>query len=401
MSDITFKMTVATNVGLVRTNNEDNFIVNPDLTNPDGWIVPKADDVRSLGENGCIMVVADGMGGMNAGEVASEIAVNHVRKALSEVKDFSKIIDCSNHVESFLKKTIVEADSAIKKKVKEDQSTAGMGTTIVLAWIIGEVAHVAWCGDSRAYLFNHQSGLSRLSKDHSYVQELVDTGKLDPELAFDHPNSNIITRSLGDSPAKANPDYMCRRLSVGDYIILCTDGLCGLVRDEQILDVMMRDRGSLSDYKEALFKAAFDEGAYDNVTIALFECMSVKEQDLASTVFPGSNKKKEKPVKSEKIEKTVKPDAKDEDKPEEKQKKSGSIGKKIMWTVIVILILAGLIAGAYFTKIITIDEHNNIHINVDRAKALVTTSPADTTQTVVEVADTTSANVSSTNTISK
>lgn len=386
MSDITFKMTVATNVGLVRTNNEDNFIVNPDLTKRDGWLVPRnADEVLMLGENGCVMVVADGMGGMNAGEVASEIAVTHVQKAFSAVSDFSKIIDCSNHVEAFLKKIIVDADTSIKKRVKEDPSTAGMGTTIVVAWIIGEVAHIAWCGDSRAYLFNSQSGLSRLSKDHSYVQELVDTGKLDPELAFDHPNSNIITRSLGDSPAKANPDYMCRRLSARDYIILCTDGLCGLVRDEQILEVMMQDRGSLADYKEALFKAAFDEGAYDNVTIALFECMSVKEQDLAGTVVPGEKKKKK--VKEKELEKTLVPEAEGEKKPEEtkkKEKKSGSVGKKIMWTVIVLLILAGLVAGAYFTKIITVDEHNNIHINVDRFKTLVSSSPTDSTE-VVEV----------------
>ena len=155
MSDITFKMTVATNVGLVRTNNEDNFIVNPDLNAPDKWIVPaNADDVFALGKGGCVMVVADGMGGMNAGEVASEIAVNYVKQAFSKVSDFSKISDCSNHIEDFLKKIIVEADAAIKKKVKEDPSTSGMGTTIVVAWIIGEVVHVAWCGDSRAYHFN-------------------------------------------------------------------------------------------------------------------------------------------------------------------------------------------------------------------------------------------------------
>ena len=184
MSDVTFKMTVATNVGLVRSNNEDNFIVNPDLNKSDEWFVPVgADEVIALGERGCVMVVADGMGGMNAGEVASEIAVTHVQKAFSAVSDFSKIIDCSNHVEAFLKKIIVDADTSIKKRVKEDPSTAGMGTTIVVAWIIGEVAHIAWCGDSRAYLFNSQSGLSRLSKDHSYVQEMVRRGEVAPEKA--------------------------------------------------------------------------------------------------------------------------------------------------------------------------------------------------------------------------
>ena len=363
MSDITFKMTVATNVGLVRSNNEDNFIVNPDLTEPGRWIVPaNADEVLSLGENGCVMVVADGMGGMNAGEVASEIAVTHVQNAFSKVSDFSKIADCSNHVEAFLKKIIVEADAAIKKRVKEDPSTAGMGTTIVMAWIIGEVVHVAWCGDSRAYLFNRQSGLSRLSNDHSYVQELVDSGKLDPELAFDHPNSNIITRSLGDSPVKAQPDYVCRRLSAGDYVILCTDGLCGLVRDEQILNVMMQERGRLADYKEALFNASFEEGAYDNVTIALFECMSVKEQNLASTVSPTESGRKKKNEKREETETGT------------KVSKPKSAGKKFLSFLIVVLVLAGIVAAACHFGFITVDANKNIQINVSGVDSLIRSS---------------------------
>ena len=366
MSDITFKMTVATNVGLVRSNNEDNFIVNPDLTEPGRWIVPaNADEVLSLGENGCVMVVADGMGGMNAGEVASEIAVTHVQNAFSKVSDFSKIADCSNHVEAFLKKIIVEADAAIKKRVKEDPSTAGMGTTIVMAWIIGEVVHVAWCGDSRAYLFNRQSGLSRLSNDHSYVQELVDSGKLDPELAFDHPNSNIITRSLGDSPVKAQPDYVCRRLSAGDYVILCTDGLCGLVRDEQILNVMMQERGRLADYKEALFNASFEEGAYDNVTIALFECMSVKEQNLASTVSPTDSGRKKQEKKKEKQEDT---------EAGTNAAKPKSAGKKFLSFLIVVLVLAGIVAAACHFGFITVDANKNIQINVSGVDSLIRSS---------------------------
>lgn len=353
MSDITFKMTVATNVGLVRSNNEDNFIVNPDLDQPDNWYAPgDANEVIALGENGCVMVVADGMGGMNAGEVASELAVNSIRDSFMSVKDFSHITDCSNHVESFLKKAIVSADAEIKKKVKEDQSTAGMGTTIVIAWVIGNVAHIAWCGDSRAYMFNRSSGLSRLSNDHSYVQELVDTGKLDPELAFDHPNSNIITRSLGDSPAKAQPDYVFKGLSTGDYLILCTDGLCGLVRDEEILDVMMKDHASLDEYKNELFNAAFEAGGYDNVTIALFECMSVKEETLTSTVTPTQPKKK----KEKGTEKTGEP-----------EKKSH---KKLTILLIIIILLLLLLVAALSLDVIALGEEGNIVINLNNLKSI-------------------------------
>lgn len=342
MSDISFKMTVATNVGLVRTNNEDNFIVNPDLSKPNNWFVPAgSDEVLSLGEDGCVMVVADGMGGMNAGEVASEIAVNNIRDAFSRIKDFSKIKDCSNHIESFLKGCIVEADASIKKRVSEDPETSGMGTTIVVAWIVGNTVHVAWCGDSRAYIFNRSSGsISRLTRDHSYVQELVDSGQLDAELAFDHPNSNIITRSLGDSPAKAKPDYVCKRLSAGDYILLCTDGLCGLVRDEDTLNILMRPDASLEDYRQALFNAAFEAGGYDNVTIALLECVNVEEGEED---FGG---------------KTLSPEEMTKKK---KEKRKGGWLKFIIVLLIVLILLA---AAAMVFDIVTVGEAGNIQFNL-------------------------------------
>ncbi len=333
MSQITFKLTATSNVGLIRTNNEDNYIVNPDLTK-DKWECPEdADSALTLGENGCLLVVADGMGGLNAGEVASELAVTSIRKAFEAVGDFSKITDTGAHIENFLKKIIVNADSDIKKRVKDDPSTAGMGTTIVLAWVLENVAHIAWCGDSRAYLFNKNSGLSRLSHDHSYVQELVDAGKLDPELAFDHPNSNIITRSLGDFPTAARPDYISKGISTGDYILLCTDGLCGLIRDEEILDVMLTERDSLADYQNALIDAALEAGGHDNITIALMENCDVPENDLARTLTS-----------------TV------------KNKKHGSLW--ILWVILALLLLVGLCVLASHLGWISLDTKAPfIHFN--------------------------------------
>ena len=277
-------MAAVSNVGLVRTNNEDSIIVNPDLTAKD-WNAPSdSESVISLGEKGCVMIVADGMGGMNAGEVASAIAISTISAAFDSLEDYSKVTDTHGHIESFMKKAIVTADSDIKKKVKEDPSTEGMGTTVVLAWILNGYVHVAWCGDSRAYLFNKQAGLSRLSRDHSYVQQLVDSGKLDPELAFDHPNSNIITRSLGDSNVVAQPEYVSKKLSAGDIVLLCSDGLCGLVRDEEMLDLLKEGFDNLGECLEALLKAAFEAGGHDNVSIALFECVSMEESELERTL---------------------------------------------------------------------------------------------------------------------
>ena len=278
MSDITFRLTGGTNVGLVRTNNEDNFIVNVDLTKKEWFIPNDTSEVINLGEAGCLFVVADGMGGMNAGEVASAIAIDSVKEAFS-IDDFSKITNTPNHIKDFLQKVIEDADSNIKKKVKEDPSTAGMGTTIVIAWVLNDVVYISWCGDSRAYLFNAKSGLIRLSKDHSYVQQLVDDGKLDPELAFDHPNSNIITRSLGDASSKARPDFISRKLSEGDNIMLCSDGLCGLCRDEEILDVMNSEVEDVEQCKNMLIASALEAGGHDNVTITLFQVVSIIESE--------------------------------------------------------------------------------------------------------------------------
>lgn len=284
MSDITFKMTAETNVGLVRTNNEDNFIVNPDLASENNWFVPgDAEEVITLGENGCVLVVADGMGGMNAGEVASELAVEGIKAAFSKVEELSSLVKSADKIESFLKKAVVEADASIKKRLKEDPSTSGMGTTIVLVWVVNTTAHVVWCGDSRAYLFKPDSGIIRLTKDHSYVQELVDSGKLDAELAFDHPNSNIITRSLGDSPTKAQPDYVCRELQKDDVLLLCSDGLCGLCRDEEIGNVMAASE-DLGACRDNLIEAALNAGGYDNVTVALMKVISPGEtEDINAT----------------------------------------------------------------------------------------------------------------------
>ena len=197
MSRITFRMTAGTNVGCVRTNNEDNFIINENLSQSDWFLPQDTSKVITLGQDGCVLVVADGMGGLNAGEVASAIAVETVKQSFLDA-DSRKVAKGPKSIEKFLRDIVVKADQTIKKHVKSHPETKGMGTTLIFIWVHGNTAHLVWCGDSRAYIYNNQSGLLRFSKDHSYVQQLVDEGKLDEDLAFDHPDSNIITRCLGD-----------------------------------------------------------------------------------------------------------------------------------------------------------------------------------------------------------
>ncbi len=279
-----FRLTAGTDVGCIRTNNEDNFIANEDLTRPD-WFVPQdTSAVINLGNDGCAFAVADGMGGLNAGEVASAIAVEEVKQQFMDA-DLSKLSQSKKGIEKFMNEIVVKADAKIKQHVTDNPSTEGMGTTIIIAWVLGNKVHLSWCGDSRGYMFNKESGLMRISKDHSYVQELVDAGKLDEDLAFDHPNSNIITRCLGDFKGKAQPEYRFYTLKRGDFILLCSDGLCSMCRDEEIENVMNSSCNNIEECKKQLIQHALQAGGHDNVTIALFEVVdTLKNNDVDNNI---------------------------------------------------------------------------------------------------------------------
>ena len=182
---------------------------------------------------------------------------------------------------------IVEADSRIKQHVVDDPKTEGMGTTIVIAWVLDNKVHIAWCGDSRAYKFNKESGLIQLSKDHSYVQQLVDDGDLTPDEAFDSPFSNIITRSLGDIKSIAKPDYKLFTLADGDTIILCSDGLCGICRDVEILETLNNiDSDNVINCRDALIDIALQAGGDDNVTVAILQYNTDEKRDVFHHTVP-------------------------------------------------------------------------------------------------------------------
>lgn len=274
MSNIQFQLTAGTDVGLQRSGNEDNFIVCANLCESE-WFIPNDEVSRIiLDEKGCLLVVADGMGGMNAGEVASRIAIDTVQKAFSSDRITADITGSTASIQEYMKTAIVSADNAIKEHVSADPDTEGMGTTIIMAWILDKKVYVSWCGDSRAYSFHPQTGLIQLSKDHSYVQELVDVGRLDKDLAFDHPDNNIITRSLGDPRKIAEPDFVEHDLYNGEIILLCTDGLSGMLRDPDIEEIMVDTSDDIYVSKNSLISSALEKGGYDNVTVALCKIVS-------------------------------------------------------------------------------------------------------------------------------
>lgn len=267
MSEIKLKLTAGTNVGLIRQNNEDNFTVCASLSEQN-WIIPQVGDSADLGEYGALLVVADGMGGANAGEVASAIAVSTIQEEFVPDK-MSGILGDDQSIQQFMRNAVNLADMRIVNRSEQDESTKGMGTTIVMAWLLGSRAYVCWCGDSRCYVFNTSRGLVRLSKDHSYVQELVDHGKLHPDLTLGHPYSNIITRCLGSGEKRAQPETIIYEMQDGDIFLLCTDGLCGLCSDNQIGELVSCHIDDLVACKEELIAAALEAGGDDNVTVAL------------------------------------------------------------------------------------------------------------------------------------
>ena len=260
-----------------RPNNEDNYNVIADIIKGSGF---KGDEIINLGNKGALLLVCDGMGGMNAGEVASEIAVNTIKQWFEASHIDENVLANDSARCDYIKKAIQDADANIKNEGRIDASKSGMGSTVVMAWLLYDKAYVGWCGDSRAYKYNPQSGLMQMSHDHSYVQELVDAGKLAPELAFDHPNGNIITRSLGDPRGVAQPDVKVFQLAENDIILLCSDGLCGVLRNNEIETIIKSNTNSMNGCRDALWEAASNARWHDNVTIVLAQIMP-KETETA------------------------------------------------------------------------------------------------------------------------
>ena len=274
------------NPDAVRGGNEDNFYVDDNLCDE---ILGhcESDMTTELCDLGLIMAVADGMGGMNAGEVASEIAVNTIQDFFAPGKVTDKIAKDHQSRKQYLEKLIIEADNRIKKDAKQNPEHEGMGSTIILAWIVGGEMTLSWVGDSRAYRFNPATGIELISEDHSYVQELVQQGLITYDQTFEHPQGNIITRSLGDTSKRIQPETRFFNIYNNDIILLCSDGLSGVLRDrktpdgeggyfpgDNLEDLIRENSATLVGCREALWQAAEKADWYDNVTAILCEIQS-------------------------------------------------------------------------------------------------------------------------------
>jgi serine/threonine protein phosphatase PrpC len=244
-----------TDLGPVRETNEDYFQI----------------DV----ENG-IFLVADGMGGHAAGEVASRLAVETLYDILLGdedpdetrlVRDF-ELVDQTDILRERLRYGLNQASVRVRKEVEDNPETAGMGTTVVALVIEANRAHVAHVGDSRAYLYRNKK-LSRLTRDHSVVQREVDAGRLTPELAHMVPHKNILTQSVGFH-GPVEPDTSTRIIQADDIFILCSDGLSDPIDDAGLAEIIGQTPVDL--LADTLVAAAITANTTDNITVAVIHC---------------------------------------------------------------------------------------------------------------------------------
>ena len=229
-----------TDVGMIRAGNEDNFAV----------------DADDNGDRG-VFIVADGMGGHAAGEVASEMAVQIV---LREMKDVRGIGGTATKA---LGNALRSANRAIHDRTITEVDKQGMGTTASVLLLADSRYLIGQVGDSRVYLLR-DGALSQVTKDHSYVQEQVDLGNLTPEQARYHPYSNVITRCVGASP-DVEPDLYHGEARSGDLFLVASDGLTGMVDDRRLAQLLM-SRAEPRRKVESLISEANGRGGLDNIT---------------------------------------------------------------------------------------------------------------------------------------
>jgi protein phosphatase len=247
------RSSAASDVGRRRRINEDRYALAPELG---------------------LFLVADGMGGHTAGQVASQLASEAVIRCVRAGADEqSSLAEC-------LREAVFAGNLEVFQTAKERPELSGMGTTLVTVLVAGGRAALAHVGDSRAYLVRH-GRIRQLTDDHSLVGELQRRGELSADAARDHPHRHVLTRALGVRRA-VQPDLAELELASGDIFVLCTDGLTTHVRDEEIAKAVAGDADP-AEAAQALVALANSRGGEDNVTVAIVRCDGPTEAEAAAS----------------------------------------------------------------------------------------------------------------------
>jgi len=250
-----FSCAARTDTGVVRSGNEDSYMMLPDRG---------------------VFIVADGMGGHAAGEVASDMAVRIIARELGSLRGLN-----DETAGERMRHAIIEANAAIFDRTLTEQDKRGMGTTTTAMVLLPQRFLLGQVGDSRAYMLR-DGRMLQLTKDHSYVQEQVDLGLLTEEQARVHPYSNVITRCIGAN-AEVVPDLYFGHLRPGDIVLLASDGLTGMLEDEQ-LAVILKGEGGPQHWVDRLINEANRRGGLDNITALVIR---IEPETPAEATIPG------------------------------------------------------------------------------------------------------------------
>ncbi len=237
------KAFAVTDVGQKRKINQDSVFVS---TEP-------------VGNLPNLFIVADGMGGHNAGDFASRYAVNAVKEAIEVSREVNPV--------KLISEAIRLANEGILAEAEAHEGMRGMGTTIVVTTILGNYAYTANVGDSRLYLYDGE--LRQITKDHSLVEEMVRLGELTEEQAKNHPDRHIITRALGAAET-VEPDFFDYRLHPENILLMCSDGLSNMVDDDEIRQILEQPI-SAEEMADTLVGTANDNGGTDNIAVIIIE----------------------------------------------------------------------------------------------------------------------------------
>ena len=270
-------------VGRVRRGNEDNFLL-LDLASQQAWTgtdgAENPAEMRKLeiGDKGLVLVVSDGMGGALAGDVASRMAIDSVREVLigndgEGCAPDSSLVDCLKHA-------TMQANRAIHYKSLEDSRCSGMGATLTGAAIRHDKLDLIQVGDSRAYVMRGDQ-IRLATKDQSLVQQLVDVGQISEEEAETHMFRNVILQALG-AQTELTPATARIQLREGDVLLLCSDGLSGKLRNEEIGKIVSEAGEDLNAACAALVAEANNRGGEDNITVVLARFSGEELQDAGS-----------------------------------------------------------------------------------------------------------------------
>ncbi|MGE5304797.1 MAG: Stp1/IreP family PP2C-type Ser/Thr phosphatase [Alphaproteobacteria bacterium] len=245
-------------VGLVRTNNEDSFLIadhNEIISPEDPFSCVETEEAN-------IFLVADGMGGANAGEVASRMAVDLVARSIIDQMKNKRAVGRGRFIKIF-RQAVQEANRIIFEEARTNNESRGMGTTLTAAAVCGTAVYFAQAGDSRAYLLRNGT-ITQMTMDQSLVAQLVAAGSLSPEDAKVHPRRNVILQALG---VQRHVDVVMSfaELKQGDEVVLCSDGLWGKVEPEEIAEVVGKYDGPGACRN--LIALARERGGDDNITV--------------------------------------------------------------------------------------------------------------------------------------